>query len=596
MSNAQTTKPAERRSVPGLPESGAKGEAANPGVPGSVFDPLPALDAASETAYQWDFASDKMVWAGNAALQLKVDDPNTLKTGAAFHQLIDAEFASQHYDAIRSVPGTKDGDELRYSIQYKFRPNGRRNSAVLWVENHGQCIAGPLGKPVFARGIIRVINSRYQEEQRLLYLSRHDELTGHLNRIALNEALEEALVELKRENGTGAFIMVAVKNLSHINEVYGFDIGDEMIQIVGMRLRAGLRDGDAIGRYSSNKFGLLLRHSGPDELKIIAQRFHDSIRDSVIESSAGALSTGICQGCVLLLQQADTVPLLLSRSLEALERAKASPSHSISLYEPCEQRESQRRKNIAMADRIIRALNERRMILALQPIVSAGDRKPVYYEALVRLREPNGHVVAAGEFIPIAERLGLVRLIDHRVLELCIKLLKAAPNLNLSLNVSGETASDSAWLNALRGLAKGDRSLTRRMMVEITETAAITDIEESVNFVKSLKQLGCRVAIDDFGAGYSSFQKLRLLDFDLIKIDGSFVRDLPNSREDRILVRAFVELAQNFSMDTVAEWVTDEASAKLVEEAGVSYMQGFYLGEPKLVDFEQNAPPQSQTS
>lgn len=596
MSDAQTTKPAEQISAPGSPEASPNGQAIEQGVTVPVFDPIPALNAASETAYHWDFASDKMVWAGNAVLQLQVADPNNLNTGAAFHQLIDAEFANQHFDAIRSLSAPNDGDELRYSIQYKFRPNGRRSSAVLWVENHGQCILGPLGKPAFARGIVRVINNRYQEEQRLLYLSKHDELTGHLNRIALNEALEEALAELKKEKGSGAFIMVGVKNLSHVNEVYGFDIGDEMIQIVGMRLRTGLRDGDAIGRYSSNKFGLLLRHSGLEEMTAIAERFHDSIRDSVIESSAGALSTGICQGCILLPQQADTVPLLLSRSLEALEHAKASPSNSIAVYEPSEQRESQRRKNIAMADRIIRALNERRMVLALQPIVSAVDRKPAYYEALVRMREPNGDIVAAGEFIPIAERLGLVRLIDHRVLELCIKLLQAAPNLKLSLNVSGETASDSAWLNALRGLAKGDCSLTRRMMVEITETAAITDIEESISFVASLKELGCRVAIDDFGAGYSSFQKLRLLDFDMLKIDGSFVRNLPNSPEDQILVRAFVELAKNFAMDTVAEWVTDEATAKLVEEAGVSYMQGFYLGEPKLVDFEQNAPPKSQTS
>ncbi|MFQ5625486.1 MAG: EAL domain-containing protein, partial [Methyloligellaceae bacterium] len=367
-------------------------------------------------------------------------------------------------------------------------------------------------------------------------------------------------------------------------------------EIVGMRLRASLRDGDAIGRYSSNKFGLLLRQSGRDELEIITKRFSESICDSVIETSAGALTARIRQGCLLLPQQADTVPLLLSRSLEALESAKASPSNSIAIYEHCEQRESQRQKNIAMADRIINALNERRMILALQPIVSAVERKPAYYEVLLRMREPDGTIVTAGEFIPVAERLGLIRLIDHRVLELCIKLLKAAPNLHLAINVSGETASDAAWLNTLQGLANGERSLTQRMMIEITETAAITDIEESISFVKSLKELGCRVAIDDFGAGYSSFQKLRQLDFDLLKIDGSFVRDLPNSREDQILVRALVDLARNFAMDTVAEWVTDEATAKLVEQAGVSYMQGFYLGEPRLVDFERSATTQSQAS
>ncbi len=137
------------------------------------------------------------------------------------------------------------------------------------------------------------------------------------------------------------------------------------------------------------------------------------------------------------------------------------------------------------------------------------------------------------------------------------------------------------------------------MMVEITETTAIADIDESIIFVNSLKELGCRVAIDDFGAGYSSFRNLKLLDFDLVKIDGSFVKNLPNSQEDRILVRALVDLARNFGMETVAEWVTDEATAELAEQAGVSYLQGFHLGEPKLIDFEQtttNGPATKKAS
>ena len=131
-------------------------------------------------------------------------------------------------------------------------------------------------------------------------------------------------------------------------------------------------------------------------------------------------------------------------------------------------------------------------------------------------------------------------------------------------------------------------------MVEITETSAIRDVDESINFVKSLKELGCRTAIDDFGSGYSSFRNLRLLDFDMVKLDGSFIQDLPKNREDQILVQALIDLSKNFSMETVAEWVTDEATAKLVEDAGVTYMQGFYLGEPKLIDFEPRTPPAQQ--
>jgi len=565
------------------------------GQPDSL-DLISALEAASETVYQWDFQSDRMTWAGNAARLLELSDLGEILTGAAFHQLIDADFASQHYEAIHNIMGSDDGNGIPYSVQYKFRPLGRRNSAILWIEDHGKCYAGPMGAPVYARGILRVINHRYQKEQRLLYLSRHDELTGHLNRIALTDEMGKVLEELKQEKGAGAYIMVALNNLTHINDVYGFDIGDELIQIIGQRLRSGLRDGDVIGRYSSNKFGLLLRHNEPDQLQPITLRFHNSIRDSVIESTAGALTASICQGYVLLPQQADSVPEILSRSLEALEQAKATPSYPISAYEPNEQRLSRRRRNIEMADRIVRALNERRILLALQPIVKAGSRKPAYYEALVRMRETDGAIVPAGEFIEIAEQLGLVRLIDQRMLELCIKLLTEAPNLRLSINVSGETASDPGWLNALRGMTNGNKTLTQRMMVEITETSAIRDVDESINFVNSLKELGCLTAIDDFGSGYSSFRNLRLLDFDIVKLDGSFIRDLPNSREDQVLVQALIDLAGNFSMETVAEWVTDGATAKLVEDAGITYMQGFYLGEPKIIDFDQSGLSRAKAS
>ncbi len=596
MSNAQETDLKERTAVPAFPGGATGNPASGEVIPPSSIDLLLALSAAGETGYQWDFASDRLIWADNAAELLEVKGQKNLISGAAFHQLIDADFANKHFEAIRSPSGSDDGNGIPYSIQYKFRPNGRRNSAVLWIEDHGRCYPGKLGKPAFARGIIRVINHRYQKEQRLLYLSRHDELTGHLNRIALMEVVGNALEELKRESGTGAFIMVAVNNLSHVNELYGFDIGDEMIQIVGQRLRAGLRDGDAIGRYSSNKFGLLLRKSSPEQLEFIARRFHESISDSVLESTAGSLAASICQGYVLLPEQADTVPEILSRSLEALESAKATPGNPIAIYKPDEKRTSRRQQNIEMADRIVRALNEHRMLLALQPIVRAGSRQPVYYEALLRMRELDGVITPAGEFIEIAEQLGLVRLIDNRVLELCMKLLKGAPNLRLSLNVSGETASDPEWLNVLRGLTNGDEQLTQRMMVEITETSAIRDMDESISFVKALKKLGCRMAIDDFGSGYSSFRNLRLLDFDMVKLDGSFIRDLPENPEDQVLVRALIDLAKNFSMETVAEWVTDEATAKLVEDAGVTYMQGFYLGEPKLVDFEHRAQGTQQGS
>jgi EAL domain-containing protein (putative c-di-GMP-specific phosphodiesterase class I) len=220
------------------------------------------------------------------------------------------------------------------------------------------------------------------------------------------------------------------------------------------------------------------------------------------------------------------------------------------------------------------------MRLVLQPMVGAISGKPEIYECLLRMEKTDGSLVSAGEFIPVAEQLGLARLIDRRTLELSIDLLRRHKDLILSLNVSGLTCSDHEWLVTLQRLTGGKRDITSRIIIEITETAAIQDLDQSINFVDTLKDMGCRVAIDDFGAGYTSFKNLKLLNVDMVKIDGAFVKNMANDTSDQIFIKTMIELAKTFGMETVAEWVGDEHSAKMLAEAGITYLQGFYYGLP----------------
>lgn len=397
----------------------------------------------------------------------------------------------------------------------------------------------------------------------------------------------------------GALLVGAIGNLSLINEAFGFQVGDEVIAIVGARLKGCLRERDKFCEYGSNKFGIFLADCEPDHIDFVTKRLIQAVRQTTIETSAGAVSISIRLGGVLVPQQVKTVQDAFSGALDALDSARAKRGDSFVLFDNSEGRGSKRKRNILIVDEVIRALNERRMTLALQPIVQSGKREPAFYECLLRMKKADGTYVPAGEFITVAERLGLARLIDHRVIELAISLLNSAPNLTLSMNVSGETATDDTdWLTLLRGLTRGDKSLANRLMVEITETTALTEIEKSIEFVRSVKEIGCHVAIDDFGAGYSSFKNLRHLDVDMVKIDGSFVKDMATSRDDRVLVQTLVDLARNFSMKTVAEWVGNEETADLVEKAGVDFMQGFYFGMPQLVGSMQGmqgdapVPPQ----
>lgn len=576
------------------PRTQAAPSAAGPSAPASPLPkPVPArhlspqdiegvLGSLRETAYIWDMRTDAMTWDRHAMDTLSVGDPTILSTGTAFHLMIAPEHAARRIDAIRqpSLPRAAEVDRT-YRVQYRFQPGGRRDSRSIWLEDSGVWTPGPDGRPLTACGIIRV-NHRHEEEQRLLFLSDHDQLSGQLNRIRLTEALEEVIRRSEANQQQSAFLIAAISNLASINETFGFEVGDEVIAAVGRRLKSRLRGGDSIGRYSSNKFGIILNECGPGATRVAAERLLSAVREETIKANACELPAVISIGGVQVPAQARTVQDSVGYALEALDRAKAKRFGCFMSYEPNFKRESERQRNRAMADEIVLAVQEERMHLALQPIVRTSDRKAAFYECLLRLEKPDGQIVSAGDFIAVAERLGLGRMIDRQALELSIKLLKENPSLNLALNVSSLSTTDHEWLVTLHALTGGRKEVIQRLSVEITETAAIEDLDQTMSFVDALKELGCSVAIDDFGAGYTSFRNLKFLPVDMVKIDGSFVKNMTRDRVDRIFIETLVNLARTFQIETVAEWVGDEETARALTEMGVTYLQGYHFGEPLL--------------
>ena len=548
----------------------------------STIDLIGILSGVDETAYNWDFAADRVDWESNAPQVLGIKSVAEISSGTNFQFLIAPEHVARRLQAIGADGQVDAGKGVPYRIQYRFMPKGRRSDVSIWLEDHGRWWAGVGGKPAKARGVIRVINERYREEQRLLYRSDHDELTGQLNRIRLTEALDAVLARAQRTGQSCAFLMASVNNLAVINETFGFDVGDEIIAAAGRVIKEKLRGGDSIGRYSSNKFGIILNDCGPGAMRIAAERFMKAVRDATIRTTACRLSATVSIGGVLVADQAQSVHQALSHALHALDKARARRHDCFYAYEPSPLRESARKRNILVAEDVISALDQSRMMLALQPIVSSATHKPALYECLLRMQKPDGTIVSAGDFIEVAEQLGLSRLIDRRTLELSVALAKQHPDIHLSVNVSGLTCSDHDWLVALHRLTGGQRSVTKRLMIEITETTAIQDLDQSIAFVDTLKELGCRTAIDDFGAGYTSFRNLKHLAVDMVKIDGAFVKNLTQDASDRVFIRMMVELARNFGMETVAEWVIDQATADICASSGITYLQGFHFAKPFL--------------
>lgn len=546
-------------------------------TPAKPLDTTEILASIGEVAYDWHIDSDALLWSTNVADVLLIRDAASISSGRAYAQYLAAENAQARFDVVTQSEKRDDGHGVAYQIQYCIRPDPA-SETKLWVEDNGRWFAGPDGRPQRAHGLVRVINERYEHERRLTFLARCDGLTGELNRHHLTEVLEDTIDEAVRFRSSCGFLLVAIDNLTRINESYGFDVADEVIGAVAKCLRGRMRSKDTLGRFSGNKFGLVLRDCTPDDMAIAAERMLTGVRDELVPTKAGPIAVTVTVAGVTAPRHARSVGEVLSRAQETLGAVKDRRRGSYLAYRPNIEREALRRENVRATDEIVAALNERRIFLAYETVAGATDRRPAFYECLMRIRRNDDSLIAANEIVPIAERLGLVRLLDHRILELVVDELIATPALRASLNVSPASTTDPDWWSGLGSLLRNHAGVAERLIVEITESAAILDIDETRGFVARVKDLGCRIAIDDFGAGYTSFRNLRKLGVDIVKIDGAFVVDIMRSEDDRAFVRTLIDLARRLKLATVAEWVQDERSAVLLRDWGCDYLQGELIG------------------
>jgi len=239
---------------------------------------------------------------------------------------------------------------------------------------------------------------------------------------------------------------------------------------------------------------------------------------------------------------------------------------------------SRERRGLAVGAAVEAALRQDRLLFAFQPVVCAATGKVDYFECLLRMRDEQGGIVSGGEFITTVEELGWIGLIDRYVLEKTVQALAADSEVRLGLNISGMTAGDRPWLRSLTSLLRHRRDIARRLVVEITETAALGDIAESARFVDTLRRAGCRVALDDFGAGHTSLRHLQILPAGIVKIDGSLVGNLTSRPQTRIFLRHLLGLIKGFGLTTVAECVENAEDASRLRAEGVEYLQGHHFG------------------
>ncbi|MGE0287121.1 MAG: putative bifunctional diguanylate cyclase/phosphodiesterase [Bradyrhizobium sp.] len=542
-----------------------------PSVP-QAADILASLGQAS---FVWDIGSDRLTWSENAASVFADIPAQALATAAEFAKLIEPARSIRH-DALTHAPPARAAEGVPYRIEYGVRAT--TTEPVIWIEETGVWFSGSDGRPWRAQGVVRINNERRARDEQLLKLSRHDPLTGELNRTHLIAALAEAIEENTRFRSTCAFMLIGIDHLARVNDAFGFDVADAVIAEVATRIRARLRAGDVLGRFSGNKFGLILKNCTVDDTNAAAERFLAGIRDEVVPTRSGPVSVTVSIGAISLPRYARNADEAINRAQETLDAAKRRRAGSFSLWRPNVERDAQRKVNIRVTDEIVTALNDRRIVVAFEPVVAARSREPAFYECLVRMEQGDGQVLLAPDIVPVAERLGLIRLVDHRILELVVSELIASPDVQLSLNISPETTMDPDWSATIESLMRAHPGVAERLIVEITETVAIQDIDDVRGFVTRLKNFGSRIAIDDFGAGYTSFRNLRKLGVDIVKIDGAFVQNIARSADDRAFVQTLIDLARRLNIRTVAEWVQDEEAAVMLREWGCDYIQGRLIG------------------
>ncbi len=397
----------------------------------------------------------------------------------------------------------------------------------------------------------------------------------------LTEALGAALARNETTDRSAALLVAAVDNFAALNASFGADIGEELVGAAARVIEKSLPAGGLIERYELNRIAIILDDCGPEAMRAAAEGLAAAVRNARLETSACPLAATISIGGVDIPGGARTVAQALRHAVDALHLARPG---AFVAHEALGAARSARERNIEIARAVMSALEANRLRFAFQPIVSAETGEPALYECLLRLAGADGKLIPADEIVALAEPVGLSRPLDARTLAEAVALLKQRPALRLALNVSSRTAGDGDWLQLLTRLTEGSRQLTHRLTIEITETAAIDDIERARAFVATLREMGCRTALDDFGAGYASLKTLKHLDVDMLKIDGALVEGLARHPSGQAFVRSAIDIAKSLDMETVAEWVADEATAALLKSAGVTYLQGFLYGEPLELD------------
>jgi diguanylate cyclase (GGDEF)-like protein/PAS domain S-box-containing protein len=495
----------------------------------------------------------------------------------------DKEEALQSYLQGRTSGGP-------FSFEYRLLAKDGR---VVWFRDSAVVVNDRSGAPAFVHGVMFDITDRKNAEERVAFLAYHDNLTGLPNRTMFEELLELGMARARRHDLSVAVLCIDVDDFKLINESLGNEAGDALLRAVAERLGEATRETDLVARQGGDEFLLLLADieggsvpgfEGTDGailvVESVAARVHESLR-APFNVAGTELYVSASIGISMFPHDADDAMALLKNADAAMYQSRKTVPGSYLLH--WRQSEEALGK-LSLTTRLRKAVENRNWQLHYQPVVELAEGKMVGVEALIRWADPNGGLVPPGDFIPLAEEMGLIEAIGDWVVEELSHQAAAWRAEGLELEVSFNLSPRQLWQPDLTekileqlGAANLD---PESIIVEVTESAAMADPERTLRILRDLNDRGLRLALDDFGTGYSSFARLRYMPVDVLKIDRLFIRNVAQDAQAGDMVRAIIQLAHGLGMTPLAEGIETEDEWRFLVEQGCSLGQGFYFCRP----------------
>ena len=423
-----------------------------------------------------------------------------------------------------------------------------------------------------------------ERDRMLRRLADYDSLTGLPNRRYFTRKLEDEITWISENNRNSALLFVDLDQFKYINDTLGHAAGDRVLVQAAGCLQGTLRQDDIIARFGGDEFSIILKDIDKEDTIQLVEKLVRTMQDLHFVEDGQSLNTPCSIGVTMITCGRYTPDELLSQADMACHEAKARGRNRYRFYEVSGLEKKRMTEDIGWSHRIKQSLNDNTFLLQYQPIIDLDSGRPVMHEVLLRMRGEENQIIPPAAYMPAANRFGLMVEIDHMVIRNAFQALarfrESGHDVIFTLNLSGYVFDDPGLVGFIRENLEINQLDSSAVILEITEQVAVRQLAQARGLIQELIAIGCRFALDDFGAGFSSFNYLKQLPVDFIKIDGGFIRNMASDPVDQAMVKSIIQIARAVGKQTIAEYVQDTETLEMLRELGVDYAQGFHIGEP----------------